>query len=116
MKVLVSNIGSTSFKFRLFDMAEREREIAVGGADRIGGKGGVLKLRMCGAGILPACGEGVPPSSLRFLAVSSLAQQQQDADKMSATHEAGMASARAGETPATHAAGTAATQTTGGRQ
>ncbi len=44
MKVLVSNIGSTSFKFRLFDMSDGEREIAVGGADRIGGKGGVLKL------------------------------------------------------------------------
>ena len=48
MKVLVSNIGSTSFKFRLFDMAGGEREIAVGGADRIGGKGGVLKLRVGG--------------------------------------------------------------------
>jgi acetate kinase len=46
MKVLVSNIGSTSFKFRLFDMAGPEREIAVGGADRIGGKGGVLKLQI----------------------------------------------------------------------
>ena len=46
MKVLVSNIGSTSFKFRLFDMAGMEREIAVGGADRIGGKGGVLKLQI----------------------------------------------------------------------
>lgn len=46
MKVLVSNIGSTSFKFRLFDMAAQEREIAVGGADRIGGKGGVLKLQI----------------------------------------------------------------------
>ena len=54
MKILVSNIGSTSFKFRLFDMCPRrgsgqaEREIAVGGADRIGGKGGVLKLRVGG--------------------------------------------------------------------
>ena len=44
MKVLVSNIGSTSFKFRLFDMGEAEREIATGGADRIGGAGGKLKL------------------------------------------------------------------------
>jgi len=45
MKILVSNIGSTSFKFRLFDMAEKPpRPIAVGGADRIGQTGGVLKL------------------------------------------------------------------------
>ena len=44
MKVLVSNIGSTSFKFRLFDIAGSESEIASGGADRIGGTGGVLKL------------------------------------------------------------------------
>ena len=44
MKVLVSNIGSTSFKFRLFDMADGEREIASGGADRIGHTGGKLKL------------------------------------------------------------------------
>ena len=47
MKVLVSNIGSTSFKFRLFDMAQdTEREIAAGGADRIGHGGGALKLRI----------------------------------------------------------------------
>ena len=43
MKVLVSNIGSTSFKFRLFDMSNGEREIASGAADRIGGAGGALK-------------------------------------------------------------------------
>lgn len=47
MKILVSNIGSTSFKFRLFEMsAGVEREIAVGGADRIGGVGGELTLRI----------------------------------------------------------------------
>ena len=45
MKILVSNIGSTSFKFRLFDMTGvTESCIAVGGADRIGSTGGVLKL------------------------------------------------------------------------
>ncbi len=45
MKILVSNIGSTSFKFRLFEMTgETEDCIAVGGADRIGSTGGVLKL------------------------------------------------------------------------
>ena len=46
MKALVSNIGSTSFKFRLFDMSAGEREIASGGADRIGGSGSVLKVKM----------------------------------------------------------------------
>lgn len=35
MIVLVANIGSTSFKFRLFDMTD-ERELARGGAERIG--------------------------------------------------------------------------------
>ncbi|MDA1190791.1 MAG: acetate/propionate family kinase [Candidatus Poribacteria bacterium] len=35
MKVLVSNVGSSSFKFRLFDMTT-EREIAQGGIERVG--------------------------------------------------------------------------------
>lgn len=35
MKVLVANLGSTSFKYRLFDMAG-ERELARGGVERIG--------------------------------------------------------------------------------
>lgn len=49
MKILVSNIGSTSFKFRLFDMTGgREVERAAGGADRIGGSGGVLKWAPAG--------------------------------------------------------------------
>ncbi|MCK4601233.1 MAG: acetate/propionate family kinase [Phycisphaerae bacterium] len=49
MKILVSNIGSTSFKFRLFDMAGGEaREIAAGAADRIDGAGGRLQLRIAG--------------------------------------------------------------------
>ena len=37
MKVLVANIGSTSFKFRLFDMGD-ERELARGGVDGVGSK------------------------------------------------------------------------------
>jgi acetate kinase len=48
MKILVSNIGSTSFKFRLFDMSSAELELASGGADRIGGSGGSLKLALAG--------------------------------------------------------------------
>lgn len=35
MKVLVANLGSTSFKYRLFDMSD-ERQIARGGIERIG--------------------------------------------------------------------------------
>ncbi len=35
MKVLVANLGSTSFKYRLYDMTD-ERQLARGGIDRIG--------------------------------------------------------------------------------
>ena len=35
MKVLVANLGSTSFKYRLLDMST-ERQLAVGGIERIG--------------------------------------------------------------------------------
>ena len=35
MKILVANLGSTSFKYRLFNMAD-ERELARGGVERIG--------------------------------------------------------------------------------
>lgn len=37
MKILVANLGSTSFKYRLFDMAD-ERQLARGGIERIGWK------------------------------------------------------------------------------
>lgn len=37
MKILVANLGSTSFKYRLFDMAD-ERQLARGGIERIGSK------------------------------------------------------------------------------
>src|SRR5260221_14753329 len=35
MKILVANLGSTSFKYRLFDM-NGERQLARGGVERIG--------------------------------------------------------------------------------
>jgi len=38
MKILVCNIGSTSFKFKLYDM-DGERVLARGGCERIGGEG-----------------------------------------------------------------------------
>ncbi|MBX9789520.1 MAG: acetate/propionate family kinase [Pirellulales bacterium] len=37
MKILVANLGSTSFKYRLFDMAD-ERQLARGGIERVGSK------------------------------------------------------------------------------
>ena len=40
MKILVSNLGSTSFKYKLFDMPGGE-VLARGGMDRIGGEGSV---------------------------------------------------------------------------
>ena len=36
MIILVANLGSTSFKYKLFDMSQDERLLAVGDADRIG--------------------------------------------------------------------------------
>jgi acetate kinase len=36
MKILVANLGSTSFKYRLFDMANGEKLLAKGGVERIG--------------------------------------------------------------------------------
>ena len=43
MIVLVANIGSTSFKFRLFDMTD-ERELARGGVERIGSDNAAVKI------------------------------------------------------------------------
>lgn len=43
MIVLVANIGSTSFKFRLFDMSD-ERELARGGVERIGSDNAAAKV------------------------------------------------------------------------
>ena len=43
MKVLVSNLGSTSFKYKVFSMPE-EQVLAQGGMDRIGGEGSLHKF------------------------------------------------------------------------
>ena len=45
MKVLVSNLGSTSFKYKVFAMPE-EQVLAKGGMDRIGGEGSVHKYQI----------------------------------------------------------------------
>ena len=44
MKILVANLGSTSFKYRLFDMAD-ERQLARGGVERIGAEESSLLCR-----------------------------------------------------------------------
>jgi len=48
MKVLVANLGSTSFKYRLFDMAD-ERQLARGGIDRIGSESSRVVVEIGGA-------------------------------------------------------------------
>jgi len=48
MKILISNIGSTSYKFRLFAIDGGERELASGGAERIGSAGGEANLHVAG--------------------------------------------------------------------
>ncbi len=59
MIVLVANIGSTSFKFRIFDMRD-ERELARGGVERIGSDNAAIKVT--GAGI-KVTGAGIPSRS-----------------------------------------------------
>ena len=68
MRILVSNIGSTSFKFRLFEFqGGQERELAAGSVDRIGGSAdGTLTFRLGGAGstgILPVSPAGETPAT-----------------------------------------------------
>ena len=48
MKILVSNLGSTSFKYKVFAMPE-EVVLARGGMDRIGGQGSVHTFQIGGA-------------------------------------------------------------------
>jgi acetate kinase len=47
MKILVANLGSTSFKFRLFDM-NGEKELARGGVERIGTEQGKCFVEVSG--------------------------------------------------------------------
>ncbi len=49
MKILVANIGSTSFKFRLFDFGTGEAELASGGVERIGHAGGMMSYQPAGS-------------------------------------------------------------------
>ncbi len=45
MKVLVANLGSTSFKYRLYDMSD-ERQLARGGIERIGSARSLCKVEI----------------------------------------------------------------------
>ncbi len=45
MKIMVLNLGSTSFKFKLFEMGESETLLAHGGVERIGEKTSPWRLR-----------------------------------------------------------------------
>lgn len=53
MKILVANLGSTSFKYRLFDM-DGERQLARGGVERIGAAESPMRIE-----IGPACREAL---------------------------------------------------------
>lgn len=44
-KLLILNLGSTSFKFKLFDMEDGENVLAAGGVDAIGGAMGGYKVK-----------------------------------------------------------------------
>lgn len=66
MIILVANIGSTSFKFRLFDMAD-ERELARGGVERIGSDNASAKVgTQEWTGVIADHGEAID-RSLRML-------------------------------------------------
>src|SRR5436309_15864427 len=49
MKILIANLGSTSFKFRVFDM-NTERLLARGGVDRIGSAGSRCVIKTAAVG------------------------------------------------------------------
>jgi acetate kinase len=60
MLILVANIGSTSFKFKLFDMAKGQKELARGGAERIGKDDARVKVgEVAWAGRLANHGEAI---------------------------------------------------------
>ncbi|HAA49679.1 MAG TPA: acetate/propionate family kinase, partial [Planctomycetaceae bacterium] len=45
MKILVANLGSTSFKFKLYDL-DGEKQLARGAIDRIGGDSSVVSIQI----------------------------------------------------------------------
>lgn len=49
MKILVLNLGSTSFKFKLFDFSTGEKVLASGGVESIGSPKGAYQVKLPGA-------------------------------------------------------------------
>ena len=49
MKVLVANIGSTSFKYRLYDLEGGEHLLARGGIERIGSENAKVTIKLAGS-------------------------------------------------------------------
>jgi acetate kinase len=72
MKVLVANLGSTSFKYRLFDM-ETETQLARGGVERIGSP-----MSRCNVEIAAYRGELEMPVPHHGVAVRACVQQLTD--------------------------------------
>jgi acetate kinase len=82
--ILVANIGSTSYKFRLFAMPE-ERLLARGGAERIGDQASPWKLEIVGSD--PVSGETAFPNheaAFGFLGEKLKAAGLADADSLAA--------------------------------
>jgi acetate kinase len=80
MKILVANLGSTSFKYRLFDMTD-ERQLARGGVDRIGARGGApsdAPRSLCFAEIGSKRTEGVAAVPDHAVAVRQCLEQLTD--------------------------------------
>ena len=48
MKVLVANLGSTSFKYRLYDLEGGEHLLARGGIERIGSENAKVTIKLAG--------------------------------------------------------------------
>ena len=46
MKIMVLNLGSTSFKYKLFDMEEVERVLSSGGVENIGAPQSPYRIRL----------------------------------------------------------------------
>lgn len=74
MKVLVANLGSTSFKFRLFDM-ESEQQLARGGIERIGSERSSWSMEIGEAKL-----DGEVPMHDHAVAVRHTLSQLTDAD------------------------------------
>jgi acetate kinase len=72
MKILIANLGSTSFKYRLFDMAT-EHVLARGGVERIG-----AAASRCYVEAGPVCEEGTFPAPDHAAAVRLCLQQLTD--------------------------------------